>query len=166
MLSLTTDTFSWSSRPISSSAGAIIRQGPHHSAQKSTRTGLSEPSTSCWKLSSVTVLVVIGISWRGRADLGSRGPGLNLPSGPEGVEQGIRHVEQPRDGGVEQFRLDAAAGEDRAQRLRVIAELAQVWHRHVVQGGGGAAGGLELGEDDPFRLDQQPVDGAGDDDAV
>src|SRR5205085_10934682 len=28
---------------ISSSTGAIILQGPHHSAQKSTRTGVSEP---------------------------------------------------------------------------------------------------------------------------
>jgi hypothetical protein len=46
MLSFATVTLSPSSLLISSSAGAIIRHGPHHSAQKSTRTGLSEPITS------------------------------------------------------------------------------------------------------------------------
>src|SRR5690349_20629056 len=57
MLSLATVTLSPSSLEISSSAGAIIRHGPHHSAQKSTRTGPSAPSTSEAKLWSVTVLV-------------------------------------------------------------------------------------------------------------
>src|SRR6478736_2592453 len=59
MLSLAMVTLSPSSPAISSSAGAIIRHGPHHSAQKSTRTGLSEPRTSEAKLWSVTVLVVM-----------------------------------------------------------------------------------------------------------
>src|SRR5664279_4190614 len=40
---------------ISSSAGEISRQGPHHSAQKSTTTGPEAPSTSLSKLESVTV---------------------------------------------------------------------------------------------------------------
>src|SRR5581483_5688679 len=35
---------------ISSSAGAIIRQGPHQGAQKSTSTGLSDCSTSVLKV--------------------------------------------------------------------------------------------------------------------
>src|SRR5260221_9069428 len=35
---------------ISSSAGAIIRQGPHQGAQKSTSTGLSDCTTSVWKV--------------------------------------------------------------------------------------------------------------------
>src|SRR6478752_2105657 len=59
MLSLVTVTLSPSSLAISSSAGAIIRHGPHHSAQKSTRTGPSAPSTSVAKLWSVTVLVAM-----------------------------------------------------------------------------------------------------------
>ena len=48
---------------ISSSTGATILQGPHHSAQKSTSTGLSLCSTSATKLASVTVLVLAPIVW-------------------------------------------------------------------------------------------------------
>ncbi len=44
---------------ISSSAGPIARQGPHHSAQKSTTTGSADCSTSCSKLASVTFTVAI-----------------------------------------------------------------------------------------------------------
>src|SRR6201987_4719282 len=40
---------------ISSSAGAIIRQGPHHSAQKSTTTGPDASSTSDSKVASDTL---------------------------------------------------------------------------------------------------------------
>src|SRR5438045_7627680 len=59
MLSFATVTLSPSSPAISSSAGPIIRHGPHHSAQKSTRTGRSDPSTSAAKLWSVTVVVAM-----------------------------------------------------------------------------------------------------------
>src|SRR3990172_9425675 len=48
-----------SSVAISSRAGAIIRQGPHHSAQKSTTTGSAEPSTSLSNEASVTFSVAI-----------------------------------------------------------------------------------------------------------
>src|SRR5437879_4547308 len=44
---------------ISSSTGATMRHGPHHSAQKSTRTGTSACNTSAAKLASVTVLVLL-----------------------------------------------------------------------------------------------------------
>src|SRR5678815_4203613 len=64
MLIFTTETLSPSSLEISSSAGAIIRHGPHHSAQKSTSTGPDAPSTSLAKLWSVTVFVAMGsVSW-------------------------------------------------------------------------------------------------------
>src|SRR4051812_38295365 len=49
MLILTIVTLSCSSPASSSSAGAIIRHGPHHSAQKSTTTGFLAPKTSFWK---------------------------------------------------------------------------------------------------------------------
>src|ERR1700730_17450222 len=39
---------------MSSTMGAIIRQGEHHSAQKSTRTGSSDFSTVCSNSASVT----------------------------------------------------------------------------------------------------------------
>ncbi|MDT4878703.1 hypothetical protein FQZ97_1143220 [compost metagenome] len=41
----------------SSRIGAIILQGPHHSAQKSTSTGACASSTSAWKLASDTCLI-------------------------------------------------------------------------------------------------------------
>src|SRR5580700_2845323 len=44
----------------SSSAGAIMRQGPHHSAQKSTKTGFLESSTSAWKEASDTLMGMAG----------------------------------------------------------------------------------------------------------
>src|SRR5205085_402532 len=40
-----------------SRTGAIIRHGPHHSAQKSTTTRPLCPSTSPWKVASVTSIV-------------------------------------------------------------------------------------------------------------
>jgi hypothetical protein len=39
---------------ISFSTGAIILQGPHHSAQKSTKTGVSDSTTICSNVASVT----------------------------------------------------------------------------------------------------------------
>src|SRR4051794_14057729 len=58
MLSLAMVSLSPCSAAISSSTGATILHGPHHSAQKSTRTGLSLPSTWSAKLVSVTVTVL------------------------------------------------------------------------------------------------------------
>src|SRR5262249_44692121 len=46
------------SRAISSKRGAIILQGPHHSAQKSTITGLSWCVTSRSKLDSSSLITV------------------------------------------------------------------------------------------------------------
>src|SRR4051812_32922458 len=46
---------------ISSKAGAIILQGPHHSAQKSTSTGPDAFRTSVSKELSLTWVVLIGI---------------------------------------------------------------------------------------------------------
>src|SRR5215210_9033900 len=61
MLSLAMVSLSPCSAAISSRTGATILQGPHHSAQKSTSTGLSLPSTSLAKLVSVTVTVLPAI---------------------------------------------------------------------------------------------------------
>src|SRR3546814_17925934 len=47
------------SAAISSSAGAIILQGPHHSAQKSTRTGPAAFKTSCSTVPSLVALVLM-----------------------------------------------------------------------------------------------------------
>src|ERR1700743_1449619 len=45
-----------SSADNSSSAGAIMRHGPHHSAQKSTSTGFLESRTSAWNEASDTLM--------------------------------------------------------------------------------------------------------------
>src|ERR1700734_2466567 len=56
MLILATVPLPPNSLASSSSAGAIIRQGPHHSAQKSTTTGFFELRTSAWKEASETLI--------------------------------------------------------------------------------------------------------------
>ena len=50
----------WIASAICSRAGPICLQGPHHSAQKSTRTGTDALRTSASKLSSVTLTVAMG----------------------------------------------------------------------------------------------------------
>src|ERR1700756_3451367 len=59
-LSFTILTFSPIEPAISSRAGAIMRHGPHHSAQKSTTTGLEDFSTSASKVASETLPTLIG----------------------------------------------------------------------------------------------------------
>src|SRR6266498_3810147 len=58
MLTLPTFTFPSYSLASSSRIGAIILQGPHHSAQKSTNTGVDALSTSCSKLASVRMTIL------------------------------------------------------------------------------------------------------------
>src|SRR5512132_2481892 len=58
MFSLAIVSLSPCSAAISSRTGATILQGPHHSAQKSTSTGLSLSSTSALNDWSVTFLVL------------------------------------------------------------------------------------------------------------
>src|SRR5271166_58385 len=70
-LSLTILTLPLSDLEISSKAGAIMRQGPHHSAQKSTTTGSLALSTSLSKVASVVLstmanLTVFGIFRKNR----------------------------------------------------------------------------------------------------
>src|SRR4051794_35689130 len=62
MLSLATLILAPSSVAISSSAGAIILQGPHHSAQKSTTTGWLASSTSDLKLLRSTLTVAMTVN--------------------------------------------------------------------------------------------------------
>src|SRR6476661_8287551 len=59
-LSFTILTLSPMAPAISSSAGAIILHGPHHSAQKSTTTGLVDLSTSVSKFASDTLPTAMG----------------------------------------------------------------------------------------------------------
>src|SRR5262245_22008002 len=71
-LSLTILTLPLSVPAISSSAGAIIRQGPHHSAQKSTTTGPVAFNTSDSKVASETLPTAMGATSLFGGDLPSR----------------------------------------------------------------------------------------------
>src|SRR5437763_15647958 len=86
MLSLAIVSLSPCSAAISSSTGATILHGPHHSAQKSTSTGLSLPSTSLAKVASVTVLVLPAMVFSS----------LSFGGGVSGMGNGIDGLSMPR----------------------------------------------------------------------
>src|SRR5690348_10359487 len=158
MLSLAIVTLSPSSPAISSSAGAIIRQGPHHSAQKSTRTGLSEPRTSEAKLWSVTVLVAMA---------GDSPGGVQRLTAIWAFVQALsRHqFHEFRAGCVEQGRGHAATGKDYLQGLHVGAHLGAVRIGDIRVGRRNLAR-LEIDYQHTLVLYTQPVDRAGDHAAV
>src|SRR5580692_10859252 len=118
MLTLAMVSLPANSPAISSSAGPIILQGPHHSAQKSTSTGPSAFSTSVAKVSSVTGLVfalILTSVYRkggkqvacqvvGRLGGSSRLP-LRLRLGHMRVEQCVRQNGDPRGLGPDQRAL-------------------------------------------------------------
>src|SRR5207249_5478128 len=94
-LSLTILTLSPIAPEISSSAGAIMRQGPHHSAQKSTTTGPVAFSTSASKLASETLLTAMGntsflLNGGWEANLGTRSASVKAASRRrDGGERGV-----------------------------------------------------------------------------
>src|ERR1700752_498255 len=71
-LSLTIFTLPLSELEISSSAGAIIRHGPHHSAQKSTTTGPLALSTSFSNVASVVLSTMKYLVFQGFVGSGER----------------------------------------------------------------------------------------------
>src|SRR5688500_2975801 len=151
MLSLAMVTLSPSSVAISSSAGAIIRHGPHHSAQKSTSTGRGAPSTSVAKLWSVTDLVAMaGESPVGLAAIWGLGPACSTSQ-----------FEQARLAGVEQRRADRPAREDHRKRLGISRHLGAMSGRNLLCVRRHPPG-LEVDDRDIVVLDQQSVDRAGD----
>src|SRR5438067_1535061 len=82
VLSLPTLTLPWNWSAILSMVGARARQGPHHTAQKSTSTGLSLLTTSCSQLavvSSTTLALAMGIAFH--VGFGEAGP-ANPSAGP------------------------------------------------------------------------------------
>src|SRR5262245_62967824 len=92
-LSFTILTLPLSVPAISSSAGAIMRQGPHHSAQKSTTTGSVAFSTSESKVASETLPTAMDIP-RLLSDTAADG-GSNLGTRPPSVKA----ASSRRDGG-------------------------------------------------------------------
>src|SRR5436305_4984860 len=97
-LSLTIFTLAPSEPAISSSAGAIIRQGPHHSAQKSTTTGSVAFNTSDSNVASETLPTAMAIP---RYCLRKRMPNLWTPrrsvkAASRGGDAGERSIELRR----------------------------------------------------------------------
>src|SRR3569833_2086323 len=101
-LSLTILTLSPSWPAISSRAGAIMRHGPHHSAQKSTTTGSLAFSTSASKLASDTLPTAMELPrlvCEG-AELAPRKEGApNVWRAPASVKAGSRGLDLHERGG-------------------------------------------------------------------
>src|SRR3954447_25292866 len=117
MLSLAIVSLSPCSEAISSSTGATILQGPHHSAQKSTRTGLSLPSTSSAKVASVTVTVLPAMEmsssrWSGCSGVATGGAAVLCPPPPSAL---VERLGEPALGVDRRGR----AGTGRRDRLAV-----------------------------------------------
>src|SRR4029078_1203609 len=151
MLSLATVILSPSSFEISSSAGAIIRPGPHHSAQKSTRTGPSAPSTSDEKLWSVTVLVAMASALLARLTAIWAFP----------CPRSRHEFDEFRARRVEQRSPDRAAGEDHRESLRIghhVRAMRGLYRLGAVR----HAAGLEVDYQHALVLDQETVDRPGD----
>src|SRR4029078_4275037 len=156
MLSFATVTRSPSSAELSSSSGAIIRQGPHHSAQKSTSTGPSAPRTSVAKLWSVTVLVAMA----------SDSPVKRLTAIWAFARRVSRHeFDELRSGGVEQRGATLAPGKDHGERLRIGLHLREVRSRYVGIRRRNPAG-LEVDDRHPVLLHEEAIDRARDDSPV
>src|SRR4051812_41071618 len=106
------------STAISSSTGATILHGPHHSAQKSTRTGLSLPRTSVSNVASVTVFVAAPMS----APSGSMLPVTVKP------RRWVRHSRGSLELGQPSFRVErglaAGAGGGDGLAVNVVDEVA------------------------------------------
>src|SRR6478735_8289263 len=89
-LSLTMAILSWVPA-ISSSTGEIILHGPHHSAQKSTRTGFSDISTSSVNVASVTILTApMRRSFQAYGGLSVAGPPYVV--GPTVIDSPVRNL--------------------------------------------------------------------------
>src|SRR5215210_706252 len=104
MFTLTSFTSPARSSTILSSTGATAWHGPHHSAQKSTITGLSLSSTSWVNVSSLTAVAIQTVLSLGKSRVPP--PRGMKPTGPDDVFPRIR------------ARVQAASGQARPPRAR------------------------------------------------
>src|SRR6185295_10337696 len=93
MLSLATFSASPRSFPISSTTGETMWHGTHHSAQKSTRTGVSDPRTVVWKSASPTepMFAIVVYSFRSRGASVARRCGAATRFSERSVPRGHSH---------------------------------------------------------------------------
>src|SRR5262249_28261546 len=169
-LSLTILTLPASELAISSSAGAIILQGPHHSAQKSTTTGSEDFSTSVSKFASDTLATPMGdlVSYESGWGAGpEQGPErMNAPPERQGASRGVdmrqRLIQHGRWDfhqlgciGPDQRRANRAVRIESGKDVAVQRELPDVIPWHVIEPARGRAVGLVIGDQNgPGRFDQ------------
>src|ERR1700722_11062327 len=155
MSTLATVSLPANSPASSSSAGPIILQGPHHSAQKSTSTGpvLLASTTSVAKLLSVTgtvfalIVEILGKfqlreRWDRRPTRSSRVPCMPGLIRIEHLGRQDRHPSLPRP---DQSTLHASTGKNHAQHRSVGRHLAQIQLRRVLHPNRRPPVGLEVG---------------------
>src|SRR5689334_22001902 len=143
-LSLTILTLPPSEPAISSSAGAIMRHGPHHSAQKSTTTGSFALSTSVSKSASETLPTPMGdLVLLGAGESGPRKESERMDATPErqggsrggeagdlGIQEVGRKFHQIRHIGPDQHGTHRPVRIELAQHRAIERELAHIARRH------------------------------------
>src|SRR5580765_6804250 len=140
----------------SSRNGAIILQGPHHSAQKSTRTGSLEPSTAVSKLLSLTAVGFIANPsahcWADIRGAGKRSS-RQVPREPVGADRHQTRPFGPQDrAGDRPLRIDAR------QRCVIRRQLLQIDDRNLLLALGRRAQGLVIDDQNPLVGDNEAVD--------
>src|SRR5690349_3146079 len=150
----------------SSSAGAIMRQGPHHSAQKSTTTGLVDCNTSDSNVLSDTLPTVMAFSFcfamrslvrpqkYGRAQRASRMPLTRH----RGIQDRGGNLHQIRHIGPEERGADVLVRVELAQHGAVKRELTDVGCGYIVENVGCRTVSLVIADEDGIAEYRQPVD--------
>src|SRR6056297_238361 len=146
----------------SSSAGPICLHGPHHSAQKSTTTGISEFFTSASKVSSVTATVDIGCLLKGNfawlPNLWSACAGVKMWAGPQGPRHDIvRQGHQGSRGGPDDRQIHPAVRVNPLHGMQIGAHLPQYAFGHRVGRQGNDGVGLEVDNMNGAVAKDQPV---------
>src|SRR6516164_1846058 len=156
MLTLATVNLPAMSAARSSRKGPIILQGPHHSAQKSTRTGPLARSTSASKLLSVTAIGFIRMFLRlTRAEI----RGAEKATSRRVTRKGRRtDRHQPRAFRPQQGTADLASGINAGKRRSIDCQLPQIKRRDRLLGSGWRTQGFVIDDQHAVFGDDEPID--------
>src|SRR5262245_46586502 len=175
-LSFTILTLPLSVPAISSSAGAIMRHGPHHSAQKSTTTGSVAFNTSESKVASETLPTAMARTsfaqrcrrgWepnRGwEANLGTRSVSVKAASsrrdgGKRGVQAHFGNLHEIRHIGPYEHGANALVRIELPEHCAIKRKLLDVSRRYVGEATRRGPVGLIVGNQDGIAGHREPVD--------